>query len=49
LPDGFFSDQKSQFGYISEDLGMENAAIYILVISTVLVPMCPFLWHFVIF
>jgi hypothetical protein len=24
LPDGFFSDQKSQYGYILEDLGMEN-------------------------
>jgi hypothetical protein len=24
LPDGFFSDQKSKFGYILEDLGMEN-------------------------
>jgi hypothetical protein len=28
LPDGFFSDQKSQFGYILEDLGMENVVIY---------------------
>jgi hypothetical protein len=28
LPDGFFSDQKSQFGYILEDLGMENVIIY---------------------
>jgi hypothetical protein len=27
LPDGFFSDQKSQFGYILEDLGMENVAL----------------------
>jgi hypothetical protein len=24
LPDAFFPDQKSQFGYILEDLGMEN-------------------------
>jgi hypothetical protein len=24
LPDGFFSDQKSQFGYILDDGGMEN-------------------------
>jgi hypothetical protein len=24
LPGGFFSDQKSQFGYILEDLGMEK-------------------------
>jgi hypothetical protein len=24
LPDGFISDQKSQFGYILEDLGMKN-------------------------
>jgi hypothetical protein len=28
LPDGFFSDQKSQFGYILEDRGMENVVIY---------------------
>jgi hypothetical protein len=28
LPDGFFSDQKSQFGYILEDLGMESVVIY---------------------
>jgi hypothetical protein len=28
LPDGFFSDQKSQFGHILEDLGMENVVIY---------------------
>jgi hypothetical protein len=27
LPDGSFSDQKYQFGYILEDLGMENVAI----------------------
>jgi hypothetical protein len=27
LPDGFVSDQKSQFGYIWEDLGMENVVI----------------------
>jgi hypothetical protein len=29
LPDGFFSDQKYQFGYILEDLGMENVVMYI--------------------
>jgi hypothetical protein len=28
LPDGFFSDQKSRFGDILEDLGMENVDIY---------------------
>jgi hypothetical protein len=28
LPDVFFSNQKSQFGYILEDLGMENVVIY---------------------
>jgi hypothetical protein len=28
LPDGFFSDQNSSFGYILEDLGMENVVIY---------------------
>jgi hypothetical protein len=28
LPDGFFPDQKFQFGYILEGLGMENVAIY---------------------
>jgi hypothetical protein len=28
LPDGFLSDQKSQFGYILEDLGMENVVVY---------------------
>jgi hypothetical protein len=28
LPDGFFSDQKYQVGYIFEDLGMENVVIY---------------------
>jgi hypothetical protein len=41
LPDGFFSDQKSQFGYILEDLGMENAVIHIgiLVIWIILPPL----------
>jgi hypothetical protein len=28
LPDGFFSGQKSQFGYILQDLGIENVVIY---------------------
>jgi hypothetical protein len=28
LPDGFFSNQKFQFRYILEDLGMENVVIY---------------------
>jgi hypothetical protein len=28
LPDGFFSDQKYQFGYILEDLGMEKVVIF---------------------
>jgi hypothetical protein len=28
LPDGFFSDQKSQFGCILENPGMENVVIY---------------------
>jgi hypothetical protein len=28
LPDGFFSDQKSQSEYILESLGMENVDIY---------------------
>jgi hypothetical protein len=28
LPDSYFSNQKSQFGYILEDLGMENVVIY---------------------
>jgi hypothetical protein len=28
LPDGYFSDQASQFGYILEDLGIENVDIY---------------------
>jgi hypothetical protein len=28
LPDGFFSDQKYQFGSIFDDLGMENVVIY---------------------
>jgi hypothetical protein len=27
LPEGFFSDQKSHFGHILEDLGMENVVI----------------------
>jgi hypothetical protein len=29
LPDGFFSDQKYQFGYILEDLGMEKVSTHI--------------------
>jgi hypothetical protein len=29
LPDGFFSDQKSQFGYVKEELGMESGVIHI--------------------
>jgi hypothetical protein len=28
LPDGLFSDQKYQFGYILEGLRMENARIF---------------------
>jgi hypothetical protein len=28
LPDGLFLDQKSQFGYILEGLGMENVGIF---------------------
>jgi hypothetical protein len=28
LPDGLFSNQKSQFGYILEGLGMENVVFY---------------------
>jgi hypothetical protein len=28
LPDVIFSNKKSQFGYISEDLGMENVGIF---------------------
>jgi hypothetical protein len=28
LPDGFFSDQKYQLGYILEDLGIENIVVY---------------------
>jgi hypothetical protein len=28
LPDGLFSYRKSQFGYISEGLGMENVDIF---------------------
>jgi hypothetical protein len=28
LPDGLFSYQKSQFGYISEGFGMEKAGIF---------------------
>jgi hypothetical protein len=28
LPDGFFSDQKSQFGYILEGFGMGNVTLY---------------------
>jgi hypothetical protein len=28
LPDGFFSDQKSQLGYILEDIGMKIVVIY---------------------
>jgi hypothetical protein len=30
LPDGFFSNQKSQFGNNFEDLGMQNVGIHIL-------------------
>jgi hypothetical protein len=28
LPDGLFSNQKYQFGYILEDLGMENVGLF---------------------
>jgi hypothetical protein len=28
LPDGLFSNQKSQFGYILEDLAKENVGIF---------------------
>jgi hypothetical protein len=38
LPDGFFSDQKSHFGYILEDLGMEML-LYILVVWNILQPL----------
>jgi hypothetical protein len=47
LPDGLFSDQNNQFGYILEGLGMENV-LYILVISNVLVPSGIFNGHLVI-
>jgi hypothetical protein len=47
LPDGFFSDQKSQFGYFLEDLGMENIVI-ILVIYNILLPLDIFYGHLVI-
>jgi hypothetical protein len=29
LPDGLFSDQKSQFGSIFEDLAMEDVGVFI--------------------
>jgi hypothetical protein len=29
LPVGFFSDPKSQFGYVLEHLGMENVVIHV--------------------
>jgi hypothetical protein len=31
LPDGIFSNQKSQFGYILEGLGIENAGIFMAI------------------
>jgi hypothetical protein len=31
LPDGIFSYQKSQFGYILEGLGMEKAGIFLAI------------------
>jgi hypothetical protein len=43
LPDGIFSNQKSQFWYILEGLGMENFGIHILWPSDV------FYIHFVYF
>jgi hypothetical protein len=33
LPDGIFSYQKSQFGLIFENLGMENVGIFIYIYS----------------
>jgi hypothetical protein len=47
LPDGFFSDQKPLFGYILEDLGMENVVMYILVIWNILRPLSIFYGHLV--
>jgi hypothetical protein len=46
LPDGYFSNQKSQFGYILEDLGMENVAI--LAIWNSVGPLGTFQGHLVI-
>jgi hypothetical protein len=31
LPDGLFSNQKYQFGYIFEGLGMENVGIFMII------------------
>jgi hypothetical protein len=45
LPDGFFSDQKHQFEYILEVLGMENV-VYILVICNFLRPYLMSNWYF---
>jgi hypothetical protein len=31
LPDGIFSNQKSQIRYIEGDLGMENVGIFVVI------------------
>jgi hypothetical protein len=51
LPDGFFSDQKFQFDYILEDLGMENVVtppIFWALVIFYIVPLCILYGHFVI-
>jgi hypothetical protein len=50
LPDGAFSNQKSQFGYILEGLGMENVGIptYFRAICNILRPFDVCYGHWII-
>jgi hypothetical protein len=48
LPDGIFSNQKSQFGYILECLVMEDVGKF-YGLSSILLPFRIFYWHLVYF
>jgi hypothetical protein len=48
LPDGIFSNQKSQFGEILEALGIEKVGIYSTAIWYILRPFGKFYGHLII-
>jgi hypothetical protein len=45
LPDGFFSYQKPQFGYILDGLGVENVGIFWMVLEWKMLVYFMAVWH----